>query len=77
MITYGRGQGIVVETGMNTEVGKIAGILNNTEKSDTPLQRRLNKLGKTLGIASLAICVVIFIIGLLQGKEPLDMFMTL
>ena len=76
LITYGRGQGIVVETGMNTEVGKIAGILNNTEKSDTPLQRRLNKLGKTLGIASLAICVVIFIIGLLQGKEPLDMFMT-
>ena len=51
LITYGRGQGIVVETGMNTEVGKIAGILNNTEKSDTPLQSRLNKLGKTLGIA--------------------------
>ncbi len=76
LITYGRGKGIVVETGMNTEVGKIAGILNSTEKSDTPLQQRLNKLGKTLGIASLAICAVIFVIGLLQGKEPLDMFMT-
>ena len=75
-LTYGRGSFVVTEIGMNTEVGKIAGILNNTEKSDTPLQRRLNKLGKTLGIASLAICVVIFIIGLLQGKEPLDMFMT-
>lgn len=76
LITYGRGKGIVVETGMNTEVGKIAGILNSTEKSDTPLQQRLNKLGKTLGIASLAICAVIFVIGLLQGKAPLDMFMT-
>ena len=76
LITYGRGKGIVVETGMNTEVGKIAGILNNTEKSDTPLQQRLNKLGKTLGIASIAICAVIFVIGLIQGKAALDMFMT-
>lgn len=76
LITYGRGKGIVVETGMNTEVGKIAGILNNTEKSDTPLQQRLNKLGKTLGIASLVICAIIFIIGLLYGKAALEMFMT-
>ena len=76
LITMGRGKGIVVETGMNTEVGKIAGILNDTEKSDTPLQQRLNKLGKTLGIASLAICAVIFVIGMLQGKQALDMFMT-
>ena len=76
LITYGRGKGIVVETGMNTEVGKIAGILNNTEKSETPLQIRLNKLGKTLGIASIAICVVIFIIGLLYGKDIIEMFMT-
>ena len=76
LITYGRGKGIVVETGMNTEVGKIAGILNSTEKSDTPLQQKLNKLGKTLGIASIAICAVIFAIGMLQGKQALDMFMT-
>ncbi len=76
LITYGRGKGIVVETGMNTEVGKIAGILNETEKSETPLQRKLNKLGKVLGVASLAICALIFVIGLLYGKEPLDMFMT-
>lgn len=68
LITYGRGKGIVVETGMNTEVGKIAGIISNTVKSETPLQTKLNKLGKTLGIAALAICVVIFIIGLLYGK---------
>ena len=76
LITYGRGKGVVVATGMNTEVGKIAGIISNTVKSETPLQTKLNKLGKTLGIAALVICVVIFVIGLLYGKQPLDMFMT-
>ncbi len=76
LITYGRGKGIVVETGMNTEVGKIAGIISNTEKQETPLQKKLNKLGKTLGIAALVICVIIFIIGIIQGREPIDMFMT-
>ena len=76
LITYGRGKAIVVETGMNTEVGKIAGMLNETEKQETPLQRRLNSLGKTLGIAALVICAVIFVIGILQGKGIIDMFMT-
>lgn len=76
LVTYGRGKGIVVETGMSTEVGKIAGMINSTEKQETPLQQKLNKLGKTLGIAALSICVIIFIIGLLQGKEPIHMFMT-
>lgn len=76
LITYGRGKGIVVETGMNTEVGKIAGIINDTEKAETPLQIKLNKLGKTLGLVALAICAFIFTIGLIYGKEPLDMFMT-
>ena len=76
LVTYGRGKGIVVETGMTTEVGKIADMLDNTEEQITPLQEKLNKLGKTLGIAALAICVVIFIIGLIQGKEPIHMFMT-
>ena len=76
LVTFGRGKGIVVETGMTTEVGKIAGMINSTEKQETPLQQKLNKLGKTLGIAALAICVVIFFIGLLQGKEPIQMFMT-
>ena len=61
---------------MNTEVGKIAGIINDTEKAETPLQIKLNKLGKTLGLVALAICAFIFIIGLIYGKEPLDMFMT-
>ena len=76
LITYGRGKGIVVETGMNTEVGKIATIINDTEGTATPLQTKLNKLGKTLGIAALAICIVIFIIGILYGKNVIDMFMT-
>ena len=76
LITYGRGKGIVVETGMNTEVGKIATIINDTEGTVTPLQIKLNKLGKTLGIAALAICVVIFIIGIAYGKDIIDMFMT-
>ena len=76
LVTYGRGKGIVVETGMTTEVGKIAGMINSTEKQETPLQTKLNKLGKTLGIAALAICVFIFLIGLIQGKEPIHMFMT-
>ena len=76
LITYGRGTGIVVETGMNTEVGKIAEIISDTVKNETPLQIKLNKLGKTLGIVALAICAFIFVIGLIYGKEPIDMFMT-
>jgi len=76
LITYGRGKGIVVETGMNTEVGKIAGIINETIESQTPLQAKLNKLGKTLGIAAIVICIAIFAIGLAYGKDPIGMFMT-
>ena len=76
LVTYGRGKGIVVETGMTTEVGKIAGMINATEKQETPLQQKLNKLGKTLGIAAIVICIVIFVIGIIQGKEMLHMFMT-
>ena len=76
LITYGRGKGIVVATGMNTEVGKIAGIINDTENMQTPLQVKLNKLGKTLGMVALVICAVIFGVGLLYGKEPIHMFMS-
>ena len=76
LVTYGRGKGIVVETGMTTEVGKIAGMLDSTQEQTTPLQDKLNKLGKTLGIAALAICAFIFIVGLIQGKDPISMFMT-
>ena len=76
LVTYGRGKGIVVETGMNTEVGKIAEMLTETEEQETPLQKKLNSLGKTLGIVALIICVVIFIIGIIQGREVISMFMT-
>ena len=76
LVTYGRGKGVVVATGMNTEVGKIAKIINDTEDKQTPLQQKLNKLGKTLGITALVICVFIFVIGIIYGKEPIHMFMS-
>lgn len=77
LVTYGRGKGIVIATGMNTEVGKIAEMLDSVDDSETPLSRRLEALGKTLGIAALAICVFIFIIGsFVHGKEIFEMFMT-
>ena len=76
LVTYGRGKGIVVETGMNTEVGKIAEMISGAEEQETPLQKKLNNLGKTLGIVALVICLVIFVIGIIQGREIISMFMT-
>ena len=76
LIIYGRGKAVVVETGMNTEVGKIAGMMNETLNTETPLQRKLNQLGKTLGISALIICALMFVIGLINGKEVIHMFMT-
>ena len=76
LITYGRGKAIVVETGMNTEVGKIANMLSSSEEKETPLQAKLNNLGKILGIVALLICAVIFAAGLIQGKPAVSMFMT-
>ncbi len=76
LITYGRGKGIVVGTGMNTEVGKIAKMIDETDESQTPLQIKLNNLGKTLGIVALVLCAIIFVVGTLYGKEPVHMFMT-
>ncbi len=76
LITYGRGEGIVVATGMETEVGKIAGILENTMQTQTPLQHKLNQLGKTLGLAAIVICIILFGIGIAYGKDVIDMFMT-
>ena len=66
-VTYGRGEGVVVGTGMHTEVGKIATMLNNADETDTPLKENLNQLGKTLTIMILAICVVVFIVGVLKA----------
>ena len=76
LITYGRGKGIVVETGMKTEVGKIAEMLSGEEERTTPLQAKLNNLGKTLGIVALLICGLIFAVGLIEGKPAISMFMT-
>lgn len=73
--TYGRGKGIVTATGMDTEIGKIAGMLNQEKTEPTPLQSRLAKLGKVLGILAILICAAIFAVGYLQGRDPLDMFL--
>lgn len=75
VVTYGRGKGIVVATGMHTEVGKIAHMLQHAEGTETPMSKRLEQLGKTLGYVALVICLVIFIVGLLYGNNWLEMFM--
>ncbi len=75
IITGGRGIGVVVGTGMNTEIGKIASIINTEVKSRTPLEIRLDKLGKNLGIIAIVICVLIFIIAVFQGRDLSEMFL--
>ena len=76
MATYGRGEGVVVATAMETEIGKIAKILDEDENTLTPLQVKLDELGKTLGYMAMVICALIFVIGLLQGRNWVDMLMT-
>ncbi|AGK52356.1 cation-translocating P-type ATPase [Bacillus sp. 1NLA3E] len=73
--TYGRGIGMVVNTGMQTEIGKIAAMLGTQERELTPLQKSLAGLGKTLGISAVFISAVIFLIGFFQGRDALDMFL--
>ena len=75
IVTYGRGRGLVVATGMRTQVGKIAAMLQDTPDTETPMNRRLEQLGRILGIAALAICVLIFVVGILYGNSVIDMFM--
>jgi len=75
LVSYGRGKGIVVSTGMFTQIGLIAEMLQTVEQEPTPLQRRLDQLGKTLGWAALAICGAVFVVGMLRGYNPLDMFL--
>jgi Ca2+-transporting ATPase len=74
-VTYGRGTGLVVATGMATQIGHIAEMLQSVEEEQTPLQRRLDQLGKTLGIAALIICGLVFLIGVLRGQDALEMFL--
>ena len=75
-ITEGDAEAIVVRTGMDTEVGRIASMLTDTSPSDTPLQKRLAATGRALGMTALVICAAIFIIGTLKHIPPLEMFMT-
>src|SRR5690606_13451796 len=72
---YGRGVGVVTSTGMDTEIGKIAKMLGQQEKELTPLQRKLDQLGKILGILAIGICALIFLVGALQGRDVLEMFL--
>lgn len=76
VITYGRGAGIAVATGMSTEVGHIAGYLGETESEKTPLQVKLEELGKYLTAVIIGIAAVIFITGIIQGRDSIDMFLT-
>jgi len=75
VVTYGRGVGVVTATGMFTQLGLIATMLESVEEEETPLQRRLDQLGKTLGYACLVISALVFVSGLIEGGDPLDMFM--
>jgi P-type Ca2+ transporter type 2C len=76
MISYGRGQGVVTDTGMKTELGHIASMIQSVDQGQTPLQKRLDQLGKVLAVMALGIAGVIFLLGLWRGEELKLMFMT-
>lgn len=76
LVTNGRGKAVVTGTGMNTEIGRIAEMLESQIEDRTPLQKKLDELGRMLGIGALVICGAIFLIGYLQGIPMLDIFMT-
>ncbi|MBQ9914727.1 MAG: HAD-IC family P-type ATPase, partial [Clostridia bacterium] len=75
-ITYGTATAIVTATGMNTEMGKIANLLDAEEEGQTPLQQKLAQLGKYLGFMALVVCGIIFIVGITNGLDTIDIFMT-
>lgn len=75
LISYGRGKGVVVSTGMRTQIGRIAEMLQAVQEGPTPLQQRLDQLGRTLGWAALAVVGLVFLVGLLRGTPILDMFL--
>ncbi len=73
-VTYGRGKAVVTETGMQTEFGKITGLLQEVKTAQTPLQKNLDRVGKTLAKATLVVVVIIVLLGVLRGQPPLEMF---
>ena len=75
-VVYGRGVGVVVGVGLNTEIGKIAGLLGDTGDQKTPLQKRLASFGRTLGIVAIALTGIVFLVGLLRGEDVATMFLT-
>ena len=75
-ITYGAATAVVTATGMDTEMGKIAHLLDNEKDAQTPLQKKLAQLGKYLGIMALAACAIIFVVGILNGIPAMEIFMT-
>jgi len=75
-ITYGTATAVVTATGMDTEMGKIAGLLDGEDEGQTPLQQKLAQLGKYLGIVALIACAIVFVVGWLEGTPPLEIFMT-
>ena len=75
-ITYGRATAVVTGTGMKTEMGKIADLLAGEKEEATPLQQKLAKLGKWLGIVALAACAIVFVVGLIDSIQPLEIFMV-
>ena len=75
-VTYGRGEGIVTATGMDTEIGKIAGLIDQKGNEMTPLQKRLADLGKVLSILAVGICVFLFVVAVLQRRDIGDMLLT-
>ena len=75
-ITYGTATAVVTATGMDTEMGKIANLLDSESESQTPLQQKLAQLGKYLGIVALAACAIVFVVGLINGIPALEIFMT-
>lgn len=75
-VVYGKGKVLVTATGMETEMGRIAAMLSHTSDTMTPLQKKLEQTGKQLGVGALAICALIFCMGILQEKPPFSMFMT-
>ena len=75
VISYGRGHGVVTSTGMHTQLGLIANMLQSVSEEETPLQKRLDQLGKTLGWACLAVCAIVFGVGIIEGGNPLELFM--